>query len=167
MVYSVTARPHARDAQLEDWPASMPRNVECEDRTKSRAKTVVKKIPSTISADRRLLLRFFQPSQTLFVCLPLSPLPLLLACIKYSALDQSANNNIRINNRHRVLSLSLPAGPSLVGNRLFFLLRGSPAYAFEPHNFSSSVVLPFPHSRVEPVVLFGQHVATTVPSMYV
>lgn len=56
IVYSVTETPHARGARPEDCPASMPGGLECEDRTKSRARTAAKKIP-TLSADRCLLLR--------------------------------------------------------------------------------------------------------------
>ena len=73
MMYSAMANPHARGARLEDCLASTLRNAECEDRTKSRARTAVeKKILSTLSVNRRSLLHFPRLFQTRFICLSLS-----------------------------------------------------------------------------------------------
>lgn len=73
MVYSVMENPHARGAQLEGCLVSMPGSVECEDRTKSRARTVIgKKIRSTLSGNRRPILHFLQPFRTFP---SVSPLP--------------------------------------------------------------------------------------------
>jgi len=103
MVRSVMVNPRVRDARLEVWPASTPRNAKCVERTKSRARTVVgKKIHSTLSADRRFLPSFPQPLRTLPSTPSCSCPSLSIACIDHSVLDQLVNGNMRINNRHWV-----------------------------------------------------------------
>ena len=109
MRYSVMETLRARGAQLEDWLVSMPGSVECEGRTKSRARTVIgKKILSTLSSNPRPTLYIPQPFRTLSSVSPSSSSSLSTACIEYSALDQLPNDNIGINNRHYILSFSLP-----------------------------------------------------------
>jgi len=109
-VHSVMETPHAGDVRLEDCLASMPQSVECEDRTKSRARTATgKKLPSTLSGNRRPILHLPQPFGTLSSVSPSSVSSHLTACIEYSTLDRSPSDNIGINNRQQVRSIRYPS----------------------------------------------------------
>ena len=106
---SATANHLASGARTEGWSVNMLASAECVGRTKSRARTVIRtKFPPIPLANRR---SFHQLSPTIAntsICIfqpPFSPL------IEDSVPDKSANDNLGLNNRHRIpLSvIALPA----------------------------------------------------------
>lgn len=100
---SVTENHHANDARTEAWSANTLASAECADRTKSQARTVIrKKIPSTPLADHRFLHRFFLPLTNTPICIFPFPFSSLIVCIEDSAPDKLAKDNIGTNNRHRL-----------------------------------------------------------------